>query len=103
MLVIPVALPSGRAMFFNRPTATGSATLMKTIGMVCVRCNTARATGWELAAMTSGPRPTNSSAYLRNKISVVGGIAKVEPHIATLNPAQFREPLQQGALQALNK
>ena len=33
-----------------------------------------------------------------NTIRVVGGIAKVEPHIATLDPAQFREPLQQGAL-----
>src|SRR6266404_2122410 len=36
-------------MLFNRPPTTGSPTLMKTIGMVRVRWNTATATGKELA------------------------------------------------------
>src|SRR5437588_5142442 len=53
-LVIPVELPSGRAMLFTTLLATGSPTFKKTIGMVRVRCCTARACSAPLVTIYVG-------------------------------------------------
>src|SRR5262245_37291735 len=85
-------------MFFNRPPATGSATLTNTIGIVRVRCNTAWATGKELATMTSGLRPTNSSARVRIRSR---SSAEYRSSSCTLRPSiqpSFASCSPQGAL-----
>ena len=61
----PVVLPSGRAMFRTKPVTTGSPPAVKTIGMVCVCCCTALVAAAGLVTITSGARPTSSAAYAR--------------------------------------
>ena len=58
----PVIFPIGRAMWATILVWLGSPPPTKTIGIICVRCRTARAAIPVIAKITSGPMFTSSSA-----------------------------------------
>ena len=61
-VAMPVTLPPGRARLATKPTRTGSATAMKTIGMVDVAFFAARLGCGAKATISSGFSATNSCA-----------------------------------------
>jgi hypothetical protein len=81
----PVMFPPGRSSRATRPLATGSATIVKTIGIVRVARRT--------AAVAGTPRQDDvglqTDQLLRDRlypIDVVAGPTKVDPHVAAIGP-----------------
>src|SRR3954468_17393183 len=88
----PVALPPGRAMLLTKPPPTGSATLLKTIGMMRVACSNGTIPALPVARMTSGASATSSPAPA-NFPSIAAGPPDIHLHVAALCPAQSLQRL----------
>jgi hypothetical protein len=66
-VVTPVALPPGLSMLATTSSATGSTTIVNTIGMLEVTCLTARTVTAPSAAITSIRRSTSSATSAGNR------------------------------------
>jgi hypothetical protein len=97
MSLIPVILPPGRLKLATRSYRTGSAPVLKTIGMVVVAAFAARAASREIAAMTVTRRRTRSaanaaasSALRAARYSIVTLRPSIKPVL--LNPSRNAAP-----------
>src|SRR5262245_29608858 len=94
MLAKPVALPPGRAKLAAKPPPTGSPAFTNTMGRVrvfSVQRHQAR-----VAADQNNVRRERDQFRRRfaNAFGVTGAPAILQPHIATIGPAQFLQSLQ---------
>src|SRR5690348_846788 len=70
----PVTLPPGRARLITSPSATGSPTVAKTMGMLLVACLAARAAIVPVATITSTLSATSSAARAGSRADEIEGL-----------------------------
>src|ERR1019366_10478510 len=94
IMLVPVTLASGRLRLVTSPVLTGSAAVMKTIGMVDVAALAARPGSLPPAAMTKATcRLTSSAARPGNRIVATFGPAIFDLYILAFDVSGFPQAL----------
>src|SRR5262249_33330246 len=95
----PVTLPPGCARLVTILLATGSATAVKTLGMVLVACLAASAAGVDAATRTSTLSATSSAARAERRGVLSLGISVLDRDVAPLDVTEVTQPLAEGLLE----
>src|SRR5215831_14081805 len=99
--VKPVILPPGCARLETNPLPTGSVTITNTIAVVGAACRNAVVGAVPCAKTTSGAVLASSAAFSCRTARVAGGLAILDPDVATIPPTKVRERLRKRGNQGL--